>query len=108
MSIANGAVWDGEAGVLLNYEFTDLYEDLLTVTKGSKTINDIDVSGATFLDIRSDSTRAAATEYSARITSLSRLNSLVDDGKIAGNTSLWLNVSEDGAVTIFLTSAKIS
>ena len=101
---------DNNEGVIIGAIFDDadyLYDNLLTVQFSSTNIyeiQDIDVSEAIFVDVRSDSKLDESGQYDRSVSSLSRLADLVDNSRIASAT-LSMNVSEDGAVTIFLTDA---
>jgi hypothetical protein len=92
-------VWDEDEGVLTNAAFVDLYENLLSVTAGNNSFFDIDVASAKFVDVHDTD-----VGYDAVISSLSALNTLADKTGYTTNATLSVNVSEDGAVTVFLTA----
>ena len=94
---ANNGVWKDEAGILENATAVSLYEGLLTING----LADIDVSAAKFVDAHSTT---AQGQYDKAISSLANLIDLMDKNVVTGNT-IQLNVSEDGAVVIILTSA---
>ncbi len=105
MSITKSFIWDGEEGVIANAVVDsedDLYDTLLTVTVGSYDVEDIEIDGATFEDLHDTD---GTDEYTSSISSLSRLIDRIESGRVKKAT-LYLNVSEDGAVCIFLTSAS--
>ncbi|MEY8403597.1 hypothetical protein AALA54_09695, partial [Oscillospiraceae bacterium 44-34] len=89
--VLNGVTFDDE---------NDLFEDMLTVTTGGYTVTDIDVAGAAFKDLHD---KDDEDQYDRTVTSLSALAKAIEDAK-AGAATLYLNVSKDGAVTIFVTS----
>ena len=98
-------IWDGEEGVLVNASMkaNALYDGLLTVTTtGSHTYEDIDVSGAKFVDAHD---KDADGQYEKSVSSLKALADLLDaDAPKVQDVKLALNVSEDGAVVVILTS----
>lgn len=102
MVIAKNFVWSDEEGVVLNAAIGEdaLYGTLLTVTAGGYTVSDIETKGAEFVDLHDTDDDGA---YDRSVGSLSRLCDLVDDEKVEG-IKMFLNVSEDGAVTIFVTT----
>ena len=99
--IASGSyIWEDEEGVINSAEITDpdaLYEGLLTVG----TIEDIDVSAAEYVDTHSKTTDG---QYEKTVASLEKAFDLLDKGTIS-SFKIALNVSEDGAVVIYLTHA---
>ena len=98
---ANKATWDDEDGVLVDYKFVSYTDGMLTVTDGTDTIQDIDVtSGATYKDIHSTATKDG--QYDKTVKSLKALNDGLEDGKF-GEVKLSINVSEDGVVSVFVT-----
>jgi hypothetical protein len=114
--------WDDEEGVLENAIFKDnddLYDDTLlsvyvTVKVDGKDTTvkytDIETKGAAFKDVRSSSKRDEDGQYSTVISSLSRLATVVKNNtkdSTHAEATLQLNVSEDGAVMIVLTSLEI-
>ena len=102
MEITKNFVWDDEEGVVLNATIAKdaLYGTLLTVKVGDYTVSDIETKGAEFVDLHDTDDDGA---YDRSVNSLSRLCDLVDDGKVS-SVKMFLNVSEDGAVTIFVTT----
>ena len=90
-------VWKDEEGVLTGKNYVGMYEDLLSV-EGAV---DIDVANAAFTDVHDTD---AAGQYDKTVSSLSALKNLVDNDKYITTATLALNVSEDGAVTVFVTS----
>ncbi|MBM6871473.1 S-layer homology domain-containing protein [Pseudoflavonifractor phocaeensis] len=100
-------IWDGEEGVLVNakMEANALYDGLLTVTTtDSHKYEDIDVSGAKFVDAHD---KDADGQYEKSVSSLKALADLLDaDAPKVENVKLALNVSEDGAVVVILTSIE--
>ena len=74
---------------------------MLTVTTGdSHTVTDINVDGAAFKDLHD---KDAEDQYNRTVNSLSALADLIKNDKV-DNATLYMNVSKDGAVTIFVTS----
>ena len=104
MTIDSSFIWEDEEGAIVDATIAKdaLFEDLLSVTKDSKTVSDIDVADAAFVDAHDTD---ASGQYDKSISNLSRLATLVDDGKVQ-NVKLSLNVSKDGAVVIVLTSVE--
>ena len=102
MTISDSFVWDDQEGTITNATIAKdaLFEDLLTVTASGKTISDIDVSNAAFVDVHSTT---ATGNYDKTVSSLARLVELKDDDKI-GAVTMSMNVSKDGAVIIVVTS----
>ena len=102
MEITKNFVWDDEEGVVLNATIGEdaLYGTLLTVKVGAYTVSDIETKDAEFVDLHDTDDDGA---YDRSVGSLSRLCDLVDDGKVS-SVEMFLNVSEDGAVTIFVTT----
>jgi hypothetical protein len=102
--------WDEDEGVLEDVIFDDaddLFGTLLSVTlaDGKTKYIDIETSGAAFKDVRASSKRNNADQYTNVVSSLSRVATLVDNKSAVA--TLQLNVSEDGAVMILLTSLEI-
>ena len=102
MTISNSFVWDDQEGTITGATIAKdaLFENLLTVTADSKTISDIDVSKAAFVDVHDTDDNA---QYDKTVSSLARLTDLFDNDKI-GAVALSMNVSKDGAVIIIVTS----
>ena len=102
MTISNSFVWDDQEGTITGATIAKdaLFENLLTVTASGKTISDIDVSKAAFVDVHSTD---GAGQYDKTVSSLARLTDLFDNDKI-GAVALSMNVSKDGAVIIIVTS----
>ena len=99
-------IWDDEAGVLVDATMgaKALYNDkLLTVTTSDRKLyEDIYVSGAKFVDAHD---KDAEGQYGKSVSSLSALADLLDaDEPKVEDVKLALNVTEDGAVVIILTS----
>lgn len=105
MAITKNFVWDDEEGVILNATIAKdaLYGTLLTVTAGGYTVSDIETKGAKFVDLH-DTDKDGA--YDRTVGSLSRLCDLVDDEKVK-TVEMFLNVSRDGAVAIFVTTINV-
>ncbi len=108
--------WDDEEGVLSAWIFSNksqLFENFLTVTKENGRVSDIDISNAVFKDVRDKDDRGANIEgtnykeYRSALGSLDAVKRNMGSEKRDDIVSaeLYLNVSKDGAVTIFLTSA---
>ncbi len=109
MTVTGNLDWqdDKDEGVLAGVIFddkNDLYDNLLTVTLGKYEVQDIDVSDAKFTDVRSKDDRDEDDQYSSALGSLDAVRRNLDNGRIEEAT-LYMNVSKDGAVCIFLTSA---
>ena len=111
MTIEKNFVWDDEEGAIVDATIGKdaLFQGLLTVTaKSTKSgestttysVEDIDVSAAAFVDAHSTDGNG---QYDKSVSTLSRLATLVNDGKV-GAVTLSLNVSKDGAVIIVVTS----
>ena len=96
-------IWDEHEGVMVGAivdEKADLYNGLLTVTYKGYEIADIKVADAKFVDVHSTT---ANDQYTKTLSTLAKVMEVVDKGYEA---TLSMNVSEDGAVVIFLTSLK--
>lgn len=92
-------VWDDEEGVLVGCSYDSLFEDLLTVTKGGKKVEDIDVSKAAFVDLHDTD-----DEYEKTVKSLTALDNLFDKDGYTTSATLSLSISENGAVLIVVTN----
>ena len=94
---------DKNEGIVSNATFddhNDLFENLLTVTYKGHKLKDINVADASFKDLHD---KDEDGQYNRTVSSLSALAKAIEDNK-AGAATLYLNVSEDGAVTIFVTA----
>ena len=106
MSVNANVDWQDDKleGVLAGVTFddeNDLFEDMLTVaTDDPYTVTDINVDGAAFKDLHD---KDADGQYNRTVNSLSALADLIKNDKV-NNATLYMNVSKDGAVTIFVTS----
>ena len=108
VAVTMGATVWGVSSTTIHYKNIQSDAPVVMTVNGDE-VEDIETDGAVFVDVRSDSTKDAADEYSNTISSLSRLANLFDRTNNKGiSATLHMNVSEDGAVCIFLTSAKIS
>ena len=105
MEVAKNFVWSDEEGVILNATIAKdaLHGTLLTVTAGGYTVSDIETKGAKFVDLHDTDDTGA---YDRTVGSLSRLCDLVDDERVS-SVDMFLNVSRDGAVTIFVTTINV-
>ena len=101
MALSANIVWEDEEGAIESASIAKnaLFDDLLTVT-GSKKVEDIDVANAAFVDAHDDE---ASGQYDKTVSSLEALCDLIDDDKIM-NVVINLNVADDGAVLIVVTS----
>ena len=101
MTISKNFVWEDEEGAITGATIAKdaLFADLLTVTKGNYTVEDIDVASAKFVNV---SDKDVDGNYDKDVTTLARLCELVDNEKV-GTVTLALNVSKDGAVIIVVT-----
>ena len=102
MTISSSFIWEDEEGTINDATIGKdaLYEGLLTVTSGSYTVSDIDVSAAAFVDAHDTD---AEGQYTKAVSSLSSLADLVTNEKV-GTVTLSLNVADDGAVIVVVTS----
>jgi hypothetical protein len=88
-------VWDDEEGVLVGVKYVGMFETLLSV-EGAV---DVETADAAFADLHD-----TEVGYAKTVKTLSALKALYDKEGYTTEATLALNVTEDGAVTIFVTA----
>ena len=88
-------VWDDEEGVLVGVKYVGMFETLLSV-EGAV---DVETADAAFADLHD-----TEVGYAKTVKTLSALKALFDKEGYTTDATLALNVTEDGAVTIFVTA----
>ena len=95
-------LWEEDlSGVLTGVTYHNLYETLLTVKAGSDYWTDVETAEAEFVDLH-DTT--ADGQYTRTISSLNALKGLYEKEGYTTTCELALNVADDGAVVVFVTS----
>ena len=90
-------VWDDEKGVIVNGDYVELYENLLTVGE----VEDIDVSKAAFVDAHDTDDD---DQYDKTVSSLKALQNLFDKDNYTTTAEVSVIVTSDGATFVIVTN----